>query len=373
MPGTHLSWGLPKIHAETGEKRAFLPDLITSMAKLGARFVLEEGYGSSMGYSELAYRKITDGAVRFGTLDEVLSQPYVMVLRCPDETEISQMSPGSCLVSMLHYPTRPRRIDLMREKKLEGLSLDSIKDDSGRRLVENLHAVAWNGMEVAFKVLQDLRPDFTDPRRGPIRVTLLGAGAVGIQVVQAATHYANEALRSRLYKQGVPGVIVQTVDYDITGFSQVMQELLANTDILVDATQRPDPSRPVIPNQWISFCPQHTILVDLSVDPYAIDQTPPSVKGIEGIPHGNLDQYIFAPDDPAYDQIPDWIDTRQRRWAVSCYSWPGLYPQECMQIYGRQLKPILTRLVELGGLEKVRPNGRFFERAISRGLLSRWE
>jgi alanine dehydrogenase len=112
-------------------------------------------------------------------------------------------------------------------------------------------------------------------------------------------------------------VIVTAIDYDITLHENVMEDLLSRTDILVDATQRPDPSRPIIPNEWVGHLPGHAVLVDLSVDPYDCEPDLISVKGIEGIPQGNLDRYIFPPDDPAFDKLPDCVTTTHRRYSVS--------------------------------------------------------
>jgi len=112
------------------------------------------------------------------------------------------------------------------------------------------------------------------------------------------------------------------------------------------------------------------VLLDLSVDPYDCLANPPFVKGIEGIPQGNLDQYKFSPDDPVYQKMPACFDTTHRRHAVSCYSWPGIYPNACMEVYGRQIMPILRNILERDGLQNIRPNGRYFERAISRARLS---
>lgn len=368
----NLSFGFPKIHAEPGEKRAFLPEFIGTIAKQGIPVLLEEGYGTSMGFSEEAYRMVGAGNVKFVSLDQVLQQDYIVVLRCPTDNILQRMKRGACLISMLHYPTRPARVEQLLDLGLEGVSLDSIKDDTGRRLVENLKAVGWNGMEAAIQVLADHYPDFDDPERGPLRVTLMGAGAVGVHVMRAASRYANEALRKRLYQAGVPGVMIKTIDYDITGHAEIMKIILTDTDILVDATQRPDTSTPVIPNSWLSNLPEHAVLLDLSVDPYNCDTNVISVKGIEGIPQGNLDKYIFPPDDPAYDHIPNCVETNVRRWSVSCYSWPGIYPVECMQLYGRQLRPIINRIIDAGGVRNISPTGRFFERAVARAVLSNW-
>lgn len=367
-----LSFGLSKIHAEPGEKRAFLPDFVAKLIRMGANILLEEGYGKELGYSEAAYRNFGDGSVHFGALGDVYQQEYVLVLRCPSNEILSLLRPGSCLISMLHYPTRPARVEFLRNLEIEAISLDSIKDDTGRRLVENLRSVGWNGMETAFRTLQQIHPDFENPKRSTINVSLLGAGAVGVHVMQAATRYANEALRNRFFELGIPGVLVRTLDYDTTKHSDIMHRILSDTDILVDATQRLDTSQPVIPNEWITWMPNHAVLLDLSVDPYQCSEHPFSVKGIEGIPQGNLDQYIFSPNDQAYNLIPKCINTTHRRWAVSCYSWPGIYPVECMQVYGKQILPILRRIIDLGGTQNIKSNGSYFERAISRSLLSNW-
>lgn len=369
-----LSFGFPNMRHETGERRAFLPDLMAHLAKYGARIVLEEDYGRAMGVSAAQYQAAVP-EVDFSTHAEAYAQDYVVVLRCPADEDLRLLKPGSCLVSMLHYPTRPQRVELLRSLGIEAISLDELKDDSGRRLVENLRAVAWNGMEVAFQTLEEHypTPGFNSRGRGPIRVTLLGSGAVGIHVVQAAIRYANPVIWKQMAEADVPGVQVKVVDFDSTSHKSIMLDILSQTDILVDATQRPNPSHLVIPNEWIWVMPEHAVLLDLSVDPYQCDSQLLSIKGIEGIPQGNLDQYIFAPDDPAYDALPECVSAEHRRYAVSCYSWPGIHPKECMQVYGKQLRPLLRTLLERGGYQNIRPNGRFFERALARVLLSKWQ
>ena len=93
--------------------------------------------------------------------------------------------------------------------------------------------------------------------------------------------------------------------------------------------------------------PEHGVIVDLSVDPYLLDDNPPVVRGIEGIPQGNLDQYIFQPDDPKWDDlVPKSIPSRHRRTTVSCYSWPGVHPKACMRHYGKQLTPLVSCLLK---------------------------
>ncbi len=371
--GTQLSIGFSKIHREAAEVRDFLPSLIAHVANWSREIVLEHEYGSGMGLSQADYQAAA-ASVRFASREEVFQQDLVIVLRYPDENLIRSMRPGACLISMLHYPTRPARVEFLRSLEIDAVSLDSIKDDTGRRLVENLRLVAWNGVEAAFRVLRSIypHPGFESPQRPPIYVTVLGSGAVGMHVVPAAIRYGDENLWRRMVSSGVPGVKINVVDYDLTSHYSIMQDLLRQSDILIDATQRLDTSIPVIHNDWIAFMAPHAVLLDLSVDPYDCENIPYTVKGIEGIPHGNLDKYIFKPDDPAYEEIPPCVSTRNRRYAVSCYSWPGVTPKKCMDIYGKQLAPILRTILEAGGVKNLNPAGTFFHRAITRAMLSHW-
>jgi len=366
-----ITVGLPLMHHEQGEKRGFLPDFIYALEKNGADVFLEHGYGAGMKFKASAYSDAAP-SVTFVSHNDAYQQDIVLILRCPSDDDLRKLHPGSCLISMLHYATRPERVNLLRSLGLKSISLDSIKNDSGNRIIENFRAVAWNGLEAAFQTIQNTYPEpgFFSPERQAIQITLLGAGALGAYTVKAAVHYGSIPLHEKLAQENVPGVIVTAVDYDITNHARIMRGLLSKTDILVDASARVDSTRPIIPNDWLAYLPAHAVILDLSVDPYQQKLGKNYTKGIEGIPQGNLDKFVLFPDDPAYARIPDYVRKENRRNVVSCYSWPGIHPAECMQIYGQQLRPIMRILLNQGGLNGINPNGRFFERAIGRALLS---
>ena len=362
----NITIGLPRMRVESGERRDFLPNLVADLDKHGAQVLLEYGYGAGLGLKENDYLKAAPGA-RFASHDKVYKQQFVLVLRCPAKEDLKLLEPGSCIISML-------RVELLNSLKVEGISLDSLQDDSGQRLVENLRSVAWNGLEVGFQVLRRTypAPGMENPNRPPINSTVLGVGAVGVHAVQAASRYGDPELWQILAQRKIPGVQVTAIEYDLTGHEGFMRDVLARTDILVDATHRIDTSKPVISNKWIGWMPEHAVIVDLSVDPYLCHTEPIVVKGIEGIPHGNLDQYVFLPSDPAFDRIPACATTENRRHTVSCYSWPGIHPKSCMKVYGEQIWPILSTIIEQAGVRNIQPQGDFYQRAIHRALLSQW-
>jgi alanine dehydrogenase len=368
-----MSIGLPRMHLELGERRVFLPEFVAKLENFGFEVFLERDYGFSIGLADDDYLNIAN-QIRFVDLDNIYHQDYVLVLRYPGDEIVTRMRPGTCLISMLHYPTRPQRVSFINSKNLQAISLDSIKDDTGRRLVENLASVAWNGLRVSFEDLRFVypKPGFEDPKRKPVHVCLIGAGAVGKHVIQAAISYGDPQLREKFARDKVPGVRVTVIDYDLTGHANLVREILHETDILVDATQRTDPSQPVLPNSWLEWLPEHAIITDLAVDPYLLDNDPPVVRGIEGIPQGSLDKYVFHAEDPEWDlTVPAAIPSSHRRTVVSCYSWPGIFPEACMEHYAHQLQPIMKRLL-LKGYAGLSLQGDYFERALYRGTIKSW-
>ena len=273
---------------------------------------------------------------------------------------------------MLHYPTRPKRVKTLEEKQIRAISLDSIVDDNNVRLVENMRAVAWNGLEAAFDVLEERWPRLRRPDGEPIQALILGTGMVGKHAVAAATKLGDVSRNNEHLAAGGPGSVALSVGRNLTYQPERMQKLFGQVDILVDATQRRDPSSPVVPNAWIAWLPDHAVIVDLAVDPYTLDVEPQVVRGVEGIPQGNLDQYIFSGDDPGWTgTVPASIPTGHRRTTVSCYSWPGIHPEACMFHYAQQLEPMMKVLFEKG-YEALSPEGDYFERALYRATLRAW-
>jgi alanine dehydrogenase len=361
------------MHQETGERRDFLPSFVGSLERAGAsRIVVEEGYGTGLGLSRSDYQAAAS-RLRFGTYEECLQQDLVTVIRCPGTDALRTLRPGAVLVTMLHVRTRPDRAGVLEERGVRAVSLDSVTDDAGRRLVETFELVAWNGVHAAFRELRRLHGDrFSHPSRRPIRVTCLGSGSVGGWAVHAATRYGDHALREELVARGVPGVEVTVVDFDLTWHEDYMLSRLEQTDLLIDATHRRDPSRAVVPNRWVGAMPEDAVILDLAADPYDLTRLPPVVKGIEGVPTGNLDQWVFPVDDPAFDRFDGRVDAGNRRLSLSCGAWPGIEPRACMEVYQSQLEPLLELILARPDLGFDPDHGTHDERALARGELSRW-
>ncbi len=363
--------GLPRMRNEVGEKRVFLPEFAHYLVELGVEVYIEEGYGSRSGYSFEDFKRASP-AIHMCNREEAFLQDVSLILRSPKADEFQLIKRGATLISMLHFPTRPGRVKTLKRLGIKAISLDSIANDNNIRLVENMRAVAWNGLEAAFNILEERWPGLVRPNKKPIQVLILGTGMVGKHAVDAATKLGNIERNNDHIAAGGHGAVALSVGRNIAPNPKTMETLFRKADVLVDATQRRNSSQPIVPNAWIAWLPEHSVIVDLAVDPYTLEANPPVVRGIEGIPQGNLDQYVFAADDPKWDSlIPESIPSQHRRTTVTCYSWPGVHPEACMIHYAHQLEPLLYHLVKKG-YDQISIHGDYFERALYRGTLRAW-
>jgi alanine dehydrogenase len=182
--------GFPRMQKEPAEKRVFLPEFIQFLTTLKASVYLEEGYGSRSGFTFDDYCQ-GNNAIHMCSREQAFQQDVVLVLRSPLREEFSLLKCGSCLISMLHYPTRPLRVKILKDLGIKAISLDSIVNAQNLRLVENMKAVAWNGLEAAFDVLEKRWPGLVRPDKEPVQILIFGTGMVGKHAVDAATKLGN--------------------------------------------------------------------------------------------------------------------------------------------------------------------------------------
>lgn len=137
--------GFPRMRQESGEKRVFLPEFIQFIASLGVKVYIEEGYGSRSGYTFADYKR-TNPFVFMCNREQAFQKDVVLLLRSPKQGEFQLIKRGTT--------TRPKRIERLKDLGIHSISLDSIVNDNNLRMVENMKAVAWNGLEAAFDWLE---------------------------------------------------------------------------------------------------------------------------------------------------------------------------------------------------------------------------
>lgn len=362
------SFGFPKMNKEDKEVRAFLPSFFRKLDDANIGIWLENNYGKEMGFSENDYLK-ENNHINFVKRDKVLSKDVVVVLRTPENEELKKMIPGSILVSMLHYTTRESRNMLMKKLGIISFSMDSMVDDDNRRVVVNYYGTSFNGAQKALNRLEVNLKNKSLNR--PINVVIIGMGIIGLTVAQAFKDLSNK--RFYKLKEEYGGLKITFLTRSLTGKSNLFSDELKEADILVDASSRKDTSKYIVTNQYLKELPSHSIILDITADPYDFEKKPHQVKAIEGIPTGTLDQLVFKTDDIAYDEINNYMNTTNRRMVVSCNAWPGVNPTVSMKQYGRQLIPILRVLINKEHDQLNVDSRNYYERILARSSYEYFE
>lgn len=367
-----VNCGFPRMHKEKNEKRDFLPNFFKYLKNEKAEFYLENGYGSDLGFTKDDYLKSNPNII-FVDNKECYKKDAVIVLRSPEFEQIKSMKDGSMLISMLHYPTRETRRELLKRKNICGVSLDSVRNDLMERIVVNYTGTSGNAIRAAFEELSKSMDNFFSRDRKVINVSIIGMGMVGLMAAKAARVYGSPQMYKRMKEIDAKGVIVRMLSRSITKDRSEMVKILKKTDILVDASTREVTSDYIIKNDMLENLKPYSIILDLTADPYLTDVSPIQVKAIEGIPTGTLDKTVFYPEDKIYDSIPKEVSTKNRRIVVSCNAWPGIDALKCMEMYGKQMVPIMKKVLRSDVRNANELSDGFFSRAIYRGSIEYYE
>ena len=284
--------GFPRMHKEKNEKRDFLPTFFGMLKNEKVQIFLEEGYGLALDYTKEDYFKEND-AIQFVSKKECYEKDVVVVLRSPEFEEIDYMKKGSTLLSMLHYPTRAARVEKLKDKGIFAVSMDSIKNDFLERIVVNYEGTSGNGIDIAFTELAKTYENICIEDKKPIVVSIMGMGRVGLTAARLASKYGNNEVTETILRDKTKGVLVTLLSRNLTKDKKEMIKQLKKTDILVDATTRDDSTKYIVSNELLGYLKPHSIILDLTSDPYLTDANSVQIKAIEGIPHGTLDNPVI--------------------------------------------------------------------------------
>lgn len=358
-------FGFPQMDLIKGIRRSYPPHLLLSIAKSNkALLFLEEGYGEDIGFTASDYQYEN---VQFKSKKEVFSESnYIVCITAPSSREIDMMREGQTLLAFLHYNTHDVRNRLFYDRKIHTISLDELVDGAtNRRMVEDLRATSFNAVNAALIALKESWGDekwFTKYREH-IKAFVMGTGKVGANAINALANFRYTGLRQELVERGNCKIAVVALGFRETGDKHFMNKyVLPNADILVDASYRPDGKNHlhIIDKEQLEILPEDAVICDASADRYDISGKTHVVKGIQGIPTGRDKDYqmpIFKREhaaftDNSYVPYEYQLTPRQRRTTVSSYSWPSFGTNadrlENVEIYTRQIKPILQFLIEYG-------------------------
>ena len=205
---TIRSFGLPNLRGIKGEVRVFLPSFLEKLRNYDVDIFLETGYGEEMFIEKEEYLKANE-KVRFASQEEVYGQDLVIVLKAPHMDQLDMMKKNAGLISMLHYDSRPNLVNKLRQREIISYSMDSMVDDQNKRMVVTYDLTALGGVMSAFREMASRKENFFFKTRGPLVVTIIGMGNLGIEAGKASMILGDHKLLGRFKEEDIPGVMVQ--------------------------------------------------------------------------------------------------------------------------------------------------------------------
>lgn len=357
--------GFPVIRNFGNDPRDFVPELFKFMDRYDCEFFLEDGYGGRLGYTEADYRAASP-KVHFVTREEAFDKDIVMILKNPDPEDLEMLRDGCVYFSMLHYATRPKVCEVLGRKSIRALAMDHVVDDKGLRMFVDYFGTAFNACKAGVDALKETYPDFYSEKRGPIKALVMGVGGVGQNAIRSLEILSDREFLGKPQAGILPIICTRT----ITGHPEVFDDIIKESLLVVDATQRRDESVFVMTNDQIGMLPEEAVIVDICADRYDFTVDPPLVKGMEGTLTGDSEHFVILKDDPGYDELPPIIGTENRRVTVSSNAWPGMDVQRSCQVYLDLMKNYVGLILEKGYDNLCEDSDNLFERGLCRSTLT---
>jgi hypothetical protein len=231
--------------------------------------------------------------------------------------------------------------------------------------------------------------EWFNTRRPSLTAHVLGFGAVGRHVVAAALKMGNTGFVDELEKRGGNPLVRTEIFNSTHTIRKAHVEAIVPSrlkgggrpQLLVDSSWRRDLSQQIVGADEIAALPSECVIVDVAAVRYA----PGIVKGIEGLPTGDEQQYLFRPDDDAWQDplnVPPehQLPWDSRRTTLSSFAWPSYGSVEDrranMHRYARQLLPVIAQLCTHGAAEvshrTTKPVAWDYTQAIVDATLRRW-
>ncbi|MFH1361526.1 MAG: hypothetical protein ABIH69_02590, partial [bacterium] len=217
--------------------------------------------------------------------------------------ELKLMRPGGTIFSMLHLRSRPHLVNLLKKYKVNGISMEDIRDQFGTRVIESLHETGYLGMMKGFELWGK------DPCKAMVKI--MGYGNVAQGAIQAAARKFARVIV--LNKREI----------------NEMAKHIPGTDILVDGIYWPYHLRGkayLVTRRMLKLLKPGAVIVDLVANPAG--KSP-----IETVRPTTLVNISYSVDGVVH---------------TACWGWPGLDPVNISKRYSIQVSAVLAKVLRKG-------------------------
>jgi len=182
--------GIPR-ELYAGEKRvATTPEVASQLIKMGFDMAVESNAGAAANYSDEDY---AEAGCSISTVDEIWNDSdIIMKVRGPDKQESMRLKSGQTLISFLWPAQNPELLQMLAERGVTAIAMDSIPRISRAQKMDALSSMAnIAGYRAVVEAAQHFGRFFTGQITAagkvmPAKVLVIGAGVAGLAAIGTA-------------------------------------------------------------------------------------------------------------------------------------------------------------------------------------------
>ena len=266
--------GVPRETKDQEYRVGMTPDGARVLRDQGHEILVERGAGQGSGFADEAYTKVgarmVDTAEAWGTPD------LVVKVKEPNAAEVELLRRGQVLFTYLHLAAAPSLAESLREADVIGIAYETIQNPDGSfPVLSPMSEVAGRlATQIGVTLLQKNRGGkgllvggVPGVKRG--RITVIGAGIVGINAVRIAHALGAEVdvldldLTRLRYVYDIFGGDLNTLCSHLANIERSVRE----SDLVVGAVYRSGRRPPVlVPEGLVEQMEAGSVIVDVAVD-----------------------------------------------------------------------------------------------------------
>jgi len=183
--------GVPREIKDMEFRVGMVPDGVRQLVEAGHELLVERGAGAGSGFSDDAYR---EAGARLVTAEEAFQSPELIVkVKEPQPPEVRRLRSGQTVFTYLHLAANPALVTALQDADVMAIAYETIQNADGSfPVLAPMSEVAGRlAVQIGVTLLQKdrggkglLMGGVPGVMRG--RVTVLGAGTVGINAVRVA-------------------------------------------------------------------------------------------------------------------------------------------------------------------------------------------
>ncbi len=265
--------GVPRERKEDEFRVGIVPDGVRQLRTLGHDVDVERGAGEGSGLSNAAYE---EAGARLVDVEEAWAAELVVKVKEPQAGEVDRLQSGQTLLTYLHLAAAPELTASLLDSGVVAIAYETIQSPNGSLpVLAPMSEVAGRlAVQIGVTLLQRdrggkglLLGGVPGVMRG--RVTVLGAGTVGINAVRVAHALGAEVyvldidLNRLGYLYDIFGGKLNTLYSNSSNIERAVQ----NSDLVIGAVYLPGRRAPtLVTESMIRLMEPGSVVCDVSVD-----------------------------------------------------------------------------------------------------------